>query len=270
MYRAGGIATAIATAPLDVLRTRLQSNLYSHLRQPSNLTMTMTIAPASFLESWLHQARHTSQNILSTQKLQGWRGLFAGLGPSIVGVAPATAIKFYAYGNCKRIYADWFKLKDNAPSVHAAAAATAGIITGTATNPIWVIKTRLQLDCSPPSSSEAILRPRYRNSFHCAAQILKEEGIRSFYRGLSASYLGVAESALHLVLYERMKDLSLNSAKTTKKTLESGQKQRSASWERIFSWLGISGSAGLAKLMAGVIAYPHEVSYNLVSCAISD
>lgn len=33
----------------------------------------------------------------------------------------------------------------------------------------------------------------------------REEGIRGFYRGLTASYWGVTEGALHFLLYERLK-----------------------------------------------------------------
>ncbi|THY56108.1 carrier protein Rim2p/Mrs12p [Aureobasidium pullulans] len=249
---AGGIATAIATAPLDVLRTRLQSSLYSHLRQRSAATTT---PQASFPRIWLDRAKTTSQNLISTQKLQGWRGLYTGLGPSILGVAPATAIKFYTYGNCKRIYANWFNVKNNASSVHTAAAVTAGIVTGTATNPIWLIKTRMQLDNSPSTS-----RPRHRNSFQYAMQIFKQEGIRGFYRGLSASYLGVAESALHLVLYERIKEISQSSVDIPPEVVDCELPSQRTPWPRILSYLGIGGSAGIAKLIAGVIAYPHEVS----------
>ncbi|TIA19340.1 carrier protein Rim2p/Mrs12p [Aureobasidium pullulans] len=251
VYRAGGIATAIATAPLDVLRTRLQSNLYSHLRQRSAATAT---SQASFARVWFDRAKTTSQNLISTQKLQGWRGLYTGLGPSILGIAPATAIKFYTYGNCKRIYANLFNVKDNASSVHTAAAVTAGIVTGTATNPIWLIKTRMQLDNSPSTS-----RPRHRNSFQYAMQIFKQEGIRGFYRGLSASYLGVAESALHLVLYERIKEISQSSVDIPREAINCELPSQHTPWHRIPSYLGIGGSAGIAKLIAGVIAYPHEV-----------
>lgn len=91
-------------------------------------------------------------------------------------------------------------------------------------------------------------------------QIFKQEGIRGFYRGLSASYLGVAESALHLVLYERIKEISQSSVDIPQKVSDCELPSQHTPWYRILSYLGIGGSAGIAKLIAGAIAYPHEVS----------
>jgi Mitochondrial carrier protein len=45
----------------------------------------------------------------------------------------------------------------------------------------------------------------YKNTFDCIQKVLREEGIRAFYQGLTASYLGVIESSLQWVIYERMK-----------------------------------------------------------------
>ena len=39
-------------------------------------------------------------------------------------------------------------------------------------------------------------------------QIFREEGIRGFYKGLTASYLGVTEGTIQWVLYERLKRLT--------------------------------------------------------------
>ena len=91
-------------------------------------------------------------------------------------------------------------------------------------------------------------------------QIFKQEGIRGFYRGLSASYLGVAESALHLVLYERIKEISQSSVDIPQKVSDCKLPSQHTPWHRVLSYLGIGGSAGIAKLIAGAIAYPHEVS----------
>ncbi|EUC39655.1 hypothetical protein COCMIDRAFT_41854 [Bipolaris oryzae ATCC 44560] len=38
-----------------------------------------------------------------------------------------------------------------------------------------------------------------------ALAMVAQEGIKGLYRGLSASYLGTVETALHLVVYEKLK-----------------------------------------------------------------
>ena len=163
------------------------------------------------------------------------RALFKGLGPTLVGVVPARAINFFTYGNGKRLIADKFNDGQENSLVHLCAASLAGIVTGTATNPIWVVKTRLQL----VQGDKKVLG----GSWNCIKKIMREEGIRGFYKGLSASYLGVTETTIQWVLYERLK--KLNSA------IE-GQGV-------VLQWLGMLGSAGSAKFVATVITYPHEV-----------
>ena len=82
--------------------------------------------------------------------------------------------------------------------MHLCAAAIAGIATGSATNPIWVVKTRLQLSASDEVSRAVSASPTspFGGSVSTIKQIAHEEGIRGFYKGLSASYLGVTEGAI--------------------------------------------------------------------------
>ncbi len=54
----------------------------------------------------------------------------------------------------------------------------AGVVTSTVTSPIWVVKTQMQLECSRLTAQR------------CVKQIFKMDGIRGFYRGLTASYAG--------------------------------------------------------------------------------
>jgi solute carrier family 25 protein 33/36 len=189
------------------------------------------------------------------------RALFRGLGPTLVGVIPARSINFFTYGNGKQIIANRFNHGQENSYVHLSAAAIAGIITSTATNPIWVVKTRLQLTdqrrhVSPGSgstpgtlssvASDASRRPASRivgGSYAMIKQILREEGMRGFYKGLSASYLGVTEGTIQWVLYERLKRLSADT------------QGRGGAAE----WFGMLGSAGTAKCVASLITYPHEV-----------
>lgn len=67
------------------------------------------------------------------------------------------------------------------------------MITATVTNPIWVVRTRMQLQSE---SARA-----YKNSFHCLYQVVRQEGIKGIYKGMSASYLGKTYSTLDLVMY---------------------------------------------------------------------
>lgn len=175
---------------------------------------------------------HIYRNIY---KFEGVPALFKGLGPTLVGVIPARSINFFTYGNGKQIIANKFNHGAENSWVHLSAAAFAGIVTGTATNPIWVVKTRMQL-----SASQA--RP-YTSSWVCIKDILKTEGVRGMYKGLSASYLGVTEGTIQWTLYERLKRVT-----------------RGAEGQGGFvGWFGMLGSAGMAKCIASLLTYPHEV-----------
>lgn len=243
---AGGMATALLTSPLDVLRTRLQSDYY---RSQLKSTTISSHTRFSLARSFIQHFSETFEILFSIHRVEGWRSLFRGLGPSLTGVVPATAIKFYAYGNCKRLYPEVFGLDRDATSTHALSAATAGVVTGTATNPIWLVKTRLQLDRTHVNSDGTMRPPQYRNSYDCVKQVIRQEGIKGLYRGLAASYLGVIETTLHLASYERIKVAVARHYERKGKT-QSGE---------VTQGLILSGSAAVSKLIAVLIAYPHEV-----------
>lgn len=122
----------------------------------------------------------------------------------------------------------------------------AGIVTTTCTSPLWVIKTQMQLE--PGRKLKANL---------CIRQIYSLDGLRGFYRGLSASYAGTiaysccgditlqmmfftgtCETAIHFVIYEHIKKL----LRGTREEL---------------SPLDCMGAAGVAKFTASIMCYPH-------------
>ncbi|KAJ0159492.1 putative mitochondrial carrier, partial [Colletotrichum tanaceti] len=247
--RSGGAATSLLTSPLDVLRTRLQSDLYL----PSSQSTVAAQAPRSRLyRNYVGHVFGTFDILRSIKDNEGWRGLFRGIGPSLAGVVPATAIKFYVYGNAKLLSARYLNYKEDDPIVHAQAAIAASIATATATNPIWLVKTRLQLDRSRAVRGKTVRQ--YRGSLDCVQQVLRKEGIPGLYRGLSASYLGTVETVLHLVLYEKLKVLFrapfLN---------HRPRRNPHPAWEEVGKWVSTSGAAGCAKFAAVLATYPHEV-----------
>ncbi|KAK5170711.1 hypothetical protein LTR04_004574 [Oleoguttula sp. CCFEE 6159] len=250
----GGMTSTLLTSPLDVLKTRLQSTFYQDYLAASRAARGIP-APDTlpFARAALLHIRETFQILVAVPRAEGWRALFKGLGPNLVGVVPARAINFYAYGNGKRLYAHYLNNGRESASIHLLSAATAGIITGTATNPIWLVKTRLQLDKSRSEGPEGQGR-QYRNALDCVRQTLRTEGIRGLYRGLSASYLGVTESTLQWVLYEQMK---LYLATREQRLLSSGRDP--TTWDQTVAWTGKLGAAGSAKFVAAIVTYPHEV-----------
>ncbi|KAH8149210.1 uncharacterized protein LAJ45_06749 [Morchella importuna] len=243
---AGGMTSTFLTSPLDVVKTRLQSDFYKQ-----QLAASHSNRSGGLIRQGARHFQETFQILANVHKVEGWRALFKGLGPNLSGVVPARAINFYTYGNGKRIIANTFNDGKENSTVHLFAAAAAGIVTGTATNPIWLIKTRLQLDKQHASSPGS---RQYKNSYDCARQVIRQEGFRGLYRGLSASYLGVTESTLQWVLYERMKGYL---ARRKDLIVESGRKE--TLWDGFVDWSGKLGAAGSAKLFAAIITYPHEV-----------
>jgi hypothetical protein len=249
------MTAATLTAPLDVLKTRLQSDFYQ--RQLADNRSKLGISPHAHLSpvrSAMLHFRETGQILFSVHKVEGWRALFKGLGPSLVGVVPARSINFYTYGNTKRIYANRFNGGEEAAWVHLSAAITAGVTTSTATNPIWLIKTRLQLDKSVAEKVGERGVRQYKNSWDCLRQVVRNEGIVGLYKGMSASYLGVSENALQWVLYEQMKKLL---KRREERIILSGRPKNA--WDRTVEWTGLLGASGGAKFFAAVITYPHEV-----------
>lgn len=251
----GGMTSATLTSPLDVLKTRLQSDFYQNQLEASR--KAKGIPPPSNLSvprSALLHFNETFQILFSVHRIEGWRALFKGLGPNLIGVVPARAINFYTYGNGKRIISEEFNNGKEAAWVHLTAAATAGVVTGTATNPIWLVKTRLQLDKSRAEKTGSLMTRQYKNSLDCVMQTVRNEGIRGLYRGLSASYLGVTESSLQWVLYEQMK---LYLKRREKRVAATGRDP--TVWDQTISWGGKVGAAGTAKFCAALVTYPHEV-----------
>lgn len=248
----GGMTAATLTAPLDVLKTRLQSDIYQAQLRASQ---TMQAQSRNPIRAAMYHLTDTIRILGVVRQTEGVSALFKGLGPNLVGVVPARSINFYVYGNGKRILAENWNNGLESPWVHMVAGAAAGITTSTVTNPIWMIKTRLQLDKNMSERSGGEMHRQYKNSYDCTKQILKEEGVRGLYKGMSASYLGVVESTIQWVMYEQLKAYL---ARREVLIEQSGREKTKL--DSVVDWIGKPFAAGGAKLFAAILAYPHEVA----------
>lgn len=227
---------ALLTCPLEVVKTRFQAL--------NNRRAFMQDAA---------KPKHMPHFVYAFSVIiekEGIRGLWKGLGPNLVGVFPSRAIYFGVYNATKgQLLTSGYS--DNS-LVHLLSAMAAGAAVSTATSPIWLVKTRMQLQTSDVSTPG---HTNYKNSFDCANRVYKEEGIRGFYKGLGASYLGIAESSIQFVLYEKMKAIVLEKKREGLASTLSVVPTSPPS----LSNLEYMSLAATAKLIAAVSTYPHEV-----------
>ncbi|KAF8969010.1 mitochondrial NAD transporter [Flammula alnicola] len=231
----GGLVASIATCPLDVVKTKLQAQ--------------RTV-----------QGQRGYLGVLGTVKdiltENGFRGLYRGLGPTILGYLPTWAIYFAVYDGIKTAFGEppvglsdvksserlypAAQVKGYQPvarehpwSLHILSAMTAGATSTICTNPLWVIKTRFMTQTKD--------EVRYKHTLDAAITIWRTEGIRAFYRGLVPSLLGIMHVAVQFPLYEQLKLWSQgdSDAPLTGKT--------------------ILLCSAISKMTASIATYPHEV-----------
>lgn len=112
---------------------------------------------------------------LSIVKEEGIGGIYRGLFPVMMRQGANSAVRFTTYSTLKSFVSGNSRPNETLPTgVTFGLGAIAGTVTVYTTMPLDVVKTRMQ-------SLEA--KSLYRNSFHCAARIFSEEGIRMFWKG---------------------------------------------------------------------------------------
>ncbi|KAH6791484.1 folate transporter 1 [Perilla frutescens var. frutescens] len=220
---AAGIATVSFAHPLDVVRTRFQVNdgRLSHLPTYKN----------------------TPHALFTIARAEGLRGLYAGFYPAVLGSTVSWGLYFFFYSKAKQRYLR--SREELSPGLHLASAAEAGALVCCCTNPIWLVKTRLQLQ-TPQQ-----VRPY--SGFHDAVRtILKEEGWKALYKGLAPGLFLVTHGAIQFTAYEELRKIFV-SFRTTESELSSDTAANSL--ETID--YAILGAA--SKFAAITLTYPFQV-----------
>lgn len=118
-----------------------------------------------------------------------------------------------------------------------------------ATNPIWVIKTRLMSQAGQKvTNNDARPSWYYRSTFDAARKMYRTEGVLSFYSGLTPALLGLSHVAVQFPVYEYLK------IKFTGQGMG-----MSVEGDDISQWACILSASVISKIMATSATYPHEV-----------
>ena len=131
-----GLFSKSILQPLDLVKTRLQVQRSHALHDPRLPYYT------GIRDAFSKIVRH-----------EGVTALYTGLGPNLLGSGISWGSYFFLYNVAKSAFLSLEQQQDNRPHTdvrlsaphHFLSAAFAGVGTVFITNPIWMIKTRLQL-----------------------------------------------------------------------------------------------------------------------------
>lgn len=217
---AAGIIAATFVCPLDVIKTRLQVH---GLPKLTNGTVKGSLIVGSLEQIF--------------QK-EGLRGMYRGLSPTVLALLPNWAVYFTMYEQLKSFLCGEDKNHHLSVGANVIAAAVAGAATTIATNPLWVVKTRLQTQ-----GMRAGVVP-YRSTLSALSRIAQEEGIRGLYSGLVPALAGISHVAIQFPTYEKIKMHLADQGNTSMDKLSARD---------------VAVASSVSKIFASTLTYPHEV-----------
>jgi len=246
-----GALSSLACAPLDLIRTRLQVLGSVQVSSRAVEGRGTNVKP---LSTSSHPSASVIGTLRSIVKEEGWRGCFRGLGATLITVPTFWGIYFPLYeasknylhsrndardGNIYNRFNDSNKNNTEVIAQHLISAVVAGAAADVFCNPLFVVRTRMQTEMlynnhnkkAKPDGIAQVVKSLYR-----------EGGFLIFWRGLSASLLGLSHVAIQFPVYEQMKAVA-----------------RRRSENGIESPLDILLASGISKICATTLTYPHEV-----------
>ncbi|ODN77397.1 hypothetical protein L202_04581 [Cryptococcus amylolentus CBS 6039] len=241
---AGTVATLVMH-PLDLVKVRFQlANSASQLA-PSSSEST------GGLQRHVSKARFGTGVFMALRdavQVDGWKGLYRGLIPNLVGGAGSWGLYFLFYNMIKKEMQGGDPAYKTSSGQHLLAAAEASAITAMMTNPIWVVKTRVFGTAKNDPAA-------YRGLWDGLTSIYAKEGLRGLYKGSLLALVGVSNGSIQFAAYEEIKR---RRTEVKKRLFELEGKTWGAGDEKLSNIEYILAS-GSSKLVAIALTYPYQV-----------
>jgi solute carrier family 25 thiamine pyrophosphate transporter 19 len=190
-----GFAATVGSYPFDLIRTILASQgepkIYPNMRS-------------------------ALVDIINTR---GFRGLYAGLSPTLVEIVPYAGLQFGTYDTFKRWSIQWNQHRvlngrradENISSFQLfVSGLAAGTCAKAVCHPLDVVKKRFQIEGLQrhPRYGARVEHHAYKNMYDALGRILKAEGWAGLYKGIVPSVIKAAPAgAVTFVAYEYSSDL---------------------------------------------------------------
>jgi solute carrier family 25 folate transporter 32 len=222
-----GVFSKTIMQPLDLVKTRLQ--VQDTGKGGKVIPGATTLRPYAGVVDAFTQIIRT----------EGPLALYTGLAPSLTGSAVSWASYFYTYNMTKK----WFANQQADPKAklpalqHLMSAGFAGSLTVLVTNPVWMIKTRIQIQ-----STTGVVE--YNGALDCLRSIIKNEGFFTLYRGIGPAMMLVSNGAIQFMCYEELKHYTAHTILQSESDLKSQH------------FLAIGG---ISKMISATTTYPLQV-----------
>ena len=139
---------------------------------------------------------------------EGIAGIYQGLAPAVVGSAVSWGGYFFLYEGFKSRIQEDRKTRgvstDLGPTDNFSVAILSGACMVFLTNPVWLIKTRMQLQMRNAADSYGMKKP-YDGIFDAVRTIVREEGVLALYKGTVPALMLTSHGGVQFVSYEFLK-----------------------------------------------------------------
>lgn len=247
-----GIVSSLCMHPLDLVKVKFQVSTGPSLPTPSSATIWKgkgketgligTVGAESEKVGRRGIGREMFRALSGIVRRDGYRGLYRGLSPNLVGNASSWGLYFLWYTMLKEQMNGGDKSIKLTPGQHLLASAQSGAITAVMTNPIWVVKTRM-------FTTRVDDKRAYRNAFDGLIKLAREEGVRGLSKGMVLALFGVSNGAIQFMTYEELKRWRIDQ-RVAEGAGEDGKNLSN------LEYILMSGSS---KLVAIGITYPYQV-----------
>jgi hypothetical protein len=209
----GGLSGLVAISvwyPLDVLRFREQTDLLNTQKVKENISEVIQnlenkkklSCNENMIESikiYLSSTLKTFNFAKNIIQAEGFSALYNGIGSAAFGTVASYSLYFYAYKYFKNLFKK-LGINNGVLIDSLLTSLLAACTSAICSNPIWVLNSRM---------SKSSKDTKDKSNWEMIKQMIKEEGIGSFFKGIIPSLFLTANPAIQFMIYEylRMKHI---------------------------------------------------------------